>query len=94
MVGDDDEPSPENISNSEDVLPIPETLNFGFQGIDPLRHSGRSPVGKAQFKMVSSIRVQHMSCFGIFYWLYFMKYTNDSVIPDTNKHLKSPVVLG
>ena len=26
--------------------------------------------------------------------MYFMKYINDVVIPETNKCLKSPVVLG
>ena len=35
LVGYDNDTSPEIVLQSEDVLPAPETLNFGFKGIDP-----------------------------------------------------------
>ena len=57
MVNNDNEPAPDNVYNSEDVLPAPETVNFGFQGINPWCQSGNSPVGKARLKMVSNISV-------------------------------------
>ena len=64
------------------------------QGINPWRHSGKFPVGKAKLKTVSNIRVQNMSHLDFFCQLYFMNYIKDVVIPETNKYLNSPMVLG
>ena len=35
MVEDDNDPDPEKVFHSGDVLPAPKTLNSGFQGIVP-----------------------------------------------------------
>ena len=75
-------------------MPDLSTLNFGFQGIEPWCQSRNFTVGKARIKMVSNIRIQHMSRFEIFYHMYLMNYINYVLIPDTSKHLNYPVVLG
>ena len=80
MVDDDND-------HFEDVLPDPETINFGFQRIKPWRQSGNLPVGKGNLKTVSTFRAQRMSCLEFFYQFYFMKYIKDVVIPETNKRL-------
>ena len=78
----------------EDVLTAPKMLNFGFQCIDPCRQSGNLYVGKERLKLLPNTRFQHLSHFDIFFQLYFMKYIKDVIIPDTNKHLMSPMVIG
>ena len=93
LIDGDNEPTPENILDSKDVLNAPDTLNLGFEFIYPWRQNGKFPVGKARIKMVSNIRVQHMSLFDIFFQMNLMNYINNVDIPDTNKRLKYPVVL-
>ena len=94
MVENYNESYPENFSNPKDFLPAPETLNIVFQVIGPWRHSGNFSVGEARLKIVSNIRFRKMSGFHIFCKIYLMKHIKDVVIYETNKHLKSPVVLG
>ena len=50
VVDNDNDTALDNVLHSEDVLPVPKTLNVGFQGINPWRHSGKFPVGKAKLK--------------------------------------------
>ena len=60
VVDDDNDPDTENVLHSEEVLPDPKTPNFGFKVIDPWCKSGNVPVGKAKFKTLSNISIQHM----------------------------------
>ena len=60
VVDNDNEPAPENVLNSKDVIYATETLSFGFQGIRPLYQSGKLTIGKKKLKIVSNIRVHHM----------------------------------
>ena len=61
VAENDNYPDPENGLHSEDILPSPEIINFGFQVAGPWHQSGNFPVGKEKIKTVSNIRVQHMS---------------------------------
>ena len=83
------DPSPDNVMQSDDVLPTPSTLTFGFNGVDPWRQSGNFPVGRAKPNMTPIPRIQHMYCLDFFIVFYFMKYIKDVVIPETNKHINS-----
>ena len=40
-------PAPEKSMRSDDVLPPPSSLTFGFHGVDTWRQSGNFPVGRA-----------------------------------------------
>ena len=60
-VEDDNEPAPENIMHSDDVLPTPSSLTFVFHGVDPWRQSGNFPVGRTKLKMTPNPRIQHIS---------------------------------
>ena len=66
VVYNDNDPDPEIVVRYKSSLPSPETLNFGFQGIDPWCQSGNLPFGKSKLNMVSNISVQHMSCLDFF----------------------------
>ena len=92
-VEEDNEPAPENIMHSDDVLPTPSLLTFGFHGVDPWRQSGNFPVKRAKLKMTPNPRIQHISRLYFFMKLYFVDYINDVVIPETNKRLNSAINL-
>ena len=76
---------PENVMQSDDILPTPSPLNFGFHGIDPWRRSGNFPVWRAKMKITPNPRMHHIYCLGLFMNVYFVEYTKYVVIPDTNK---------
>ena len=71
-VNNDNNPDPENVIRSDDVLPTPSPLTFGFHDVDPWGQSGNFPVGKARLKMNTNPRIQHMSCLDLFTKLYFI----------------------
>ena len=47
-VNNDNNPDPENVMHSDDVLPTPSSLTFVFHGVDPWHQSGNFPVGGAR----------------------------------------------
>ena len=55
VVDDENEPAPEKVLNYKDIMPAPETLNFGFQGFYPWRQSWNFPVLKVRTKILSNI---------------------------------------
>ena len=57
VVDDGNDPVPENVLHSEDVLPSHETLKIVYQGIKPWHQSRNFPVGKVNLKTVYNIRV-------------------------------------
>ena len=71
-VDDENEPAPENVMQSDDVLPTPSSLTFVFHGIDTWRQSEKLPVGRAKLKMTLIPRIQHMYRLDLFMKLYFM----------------------
>ena len=92
-VDGDNKPAPDNCMQSDDVLPTPSSLTFGFHGLDPWIHSGKFPVGRDKLKMNPNQRIQHMSHLDFFIKLYFMDHIKGVVIPDTNKRLNSAMNL-
>ena len=86
-VNDDNDPSPENVMQSDYVFPTPSPLTFRFHGVNPWRHSGKFPVRRAKPNMTPIPRIQHMSRLDLFIKLYFMEYIKDVFIPETNKHI-------
>ena len=60
-VNNDNEPSPDNSMQSDDVFTTPLSLTFGFHGLDPWRQSGNFPVGRARLKMTPNPRIKPMS---------------------------------
>ena len=68
----DNNPTPENVMQSGDVLPPPSLLTFGFYGIYPWRQIGNFPVGRSKLKITPTLRIQHMSCLNFFVKLYFL----------------------
>ena len=72
LIDGENEPTPENILDSKDVLNAPDTLNSGFEFIYPWRQNGNFTVGKARLKMVSNIKVQNMLYFEIIY-IYLLR---------------------
>ena len=92
-VDDDNEPSPDNVMQSDDVLPPSSSLTFGFHGVDTWRQSVNLLVGRYKLKINPIPRIQHMSCLNLFMKLYFMDYIKDVVIPETNKRLNSATNL-
>ena len=65
-VNNNNEPAPENFIQSGDVLATPSSLNFGFSGVNPWRHIGNFPVGRARPKITPNPRIQHMSSLDFF----------------------------
>ena len=92
-VDEDNYPDPENCMHSEDVLPPPSQLTFLFHGFNPWCHGGNFPVGRDKLKMASIPIIQHMSRLKFFIKLYFMEYSKDVVIPETNNRLNSDMNL-
>ena len=90
-VDEDTNPAPENVMQSDGVLPTP--LTFGFNGVDTWGQSGKFPVGRAKLKTTPTPRIQHMPCLKFFIELYLMEYIKDLLIPDTNKRLNSAMNL-
>ena len=60
-VDENNKTAPDNVMYSDDVLPTPSSLTFGFHGIDPWRQSGEFPVGSAKLKITSNPSIHHMS---------------------------------
>ena len=89
----DNEPAPENVMKSDDVLTAPSSLTFVFHGIYTWRQRGNFPVGRAKMKMTPNPRINHMSHLYFFRKLYFMDYIKDVVILETNKRLNSYMKL-
>ena len=50
-------PAPENAMHSDDVLPTPSSLTFGFHGVGPWCESGNFPVGRAKLNMTPNPRI-------------------------------------
>ena len=92
-VDEKNDPSPENVKQSDDILPTSSSLNFGFHVVDPWRQSGNFPVGKAKINMTTIPRINHMYRLDLFTKLYLMEYIKDVVIPETNKHISSAMNL-
>ena len=92
-VDNDNDPASENVMHSDDVLPTPSSLTFEFHGVGDLHQSGNFPVGRVKLKMNPNPRIQHMSRLDFFMKLYFVDYIKDVVIPETNKRLKSAIIL-
>ena len=92
-VNDDYKPAPDNVIQSDDVLPTPLSLIFGFHGVDTLCHSGNFPVGRANMKTAPIPRIQHIPHIDFFTKFYFMEYIKDVFIPETNKRLNSHMKL-
>ena len=90
---DDNSPTPENFMRSDDILPTPSSLTFGFHGVDTWLKSGDLPVGRDKPKMTPNPRIHHMSCLYLFVKLYFMDYIKDVVILETKKRLNSDMNL-
>ena len=44
----DNKPDPENVMQSDDVLPTPSSLTFGFHGVNPWYQSGNFPNWEVQ----------------------------------------------
>ena len=44
-VDDDNDSDPENVMQSDDVLPHLSSLTFGFHGVNTWRQSGNLPIG-------------------------------------------------
>ena len=61
VVTHDNNPAPENVMHSDDVLPIPSSFTFIFHGVNPWRQSGNFPIGRAKLKTTPIPRIQHMS---------------------------------
>ena len=57
MDDNDHDNSTEIVLISEDVLPVPDTLNFEFQGINYCIQIYKLPDRKAQLNMASNIMV-------------------------------------
>ena len=68
------DPSPDNVMQSDDVLPTPSTLTFGFNGVDPWCQSGNYPVGRTKLGVTPIPRIQHMYRLELFMDLYLMEY--------------------
>ena len=92
-VDENNNPSPENVMQSDDVLDIPSSFIFGFHDIYPWHQSGNFPIGRSKLKMTQNPRIQHMSRLDLFMNLYGMEYIKDVVILETNKSLNSAMNL-
>ena len=84
---------PENVMQSDDVLPIPLSLTFGFHSINPWRQSGNFPFERSKLKIAPHPRIQHISRLNFSMKLYFVYYINDVVIPE-KKNLHSDMNFG
>ena len=60
-VDENNKTAPDNVMYSDDVLPTPSSLTFGFHGIDPWRQSGNFPIGSSKLKMTPNPRIQHIT---------------------------------
>ena len=61
----------------DDVLPNPSSLAFGFNGVNPWRHSGDFPVGRTRLNMTLIPMIQYIYHLELFMTLYFMGYIKD-----------------
>ena len=59
-VNDNNEPSYENFIRSDDVLPIPSSLNFSFHFINTWNQSGNFPVMSSKLKTTLIPMIQYM----------------------------------
>lgn len=87
QVDDDNAPAPENIPVPTEE-PMEEAGGWGFDGLDQWRARGCALRSKPRFKNVSTSRLQHMTSLDIFLLLFPVDYIKDTVIPETNKHLR------
>ena len=58
-VDDNNKTDPENVMQSDDILPTPSSLTFVFHGVDPWCQGGNFPVGRDKLKMTPIPRIQH-----------------------------------
>ena len=83
----------ENLIESDDILPTPSSLTFGFNVVNLWRQSGNLPVDRAKLKVTPNSRMHHIYGLNFFIKFYFMDYMKDVVIHESIKSLMSAINL-